>query len=91
MRHLVGAIIGASVLAASPASASWRAANPEVEAASRQPRIAAALDATDRMDRVILARDAKAFSAVFADDAVVNNPSTGSRERLTLSAISRPA
>jgi ketosteroid isomerase-like protein len=74
MRHLVGAIIGASVLTASPASASWRAANAEVEAASRQPRIAAALAATDRMDKAILARDAKAFSAVFADDAVVNNP-----------------
>jgi ketosteroid isomerase-like protein len=26
------------------------------------------------MDRAILARDAKEFSAVFADDAVVNNP-----------------
>ena len=58
----------------SPAAASWRAANADVEAAARTPRIAAALAATERMDRAILARDAKAFSAIFADDAVVNNP-----------------
>jgi ketosteroid isomerase-like protein len=57
-----------------PAYASWRAANPEVAAAALTPRIAAALAAADRMDRAILARDAKEFSAVFAEDAVVNNP-----------------
>jgi ketosteroid isomerase-like protein len=57
-----------------PASAKWRAANAQVEAAARTPRIAAALAAADRMDHAILTRDAKEFSAVFADDAVVNNP-----------------
>lgn len=56
------------------ASAKWRAANPEVAKAVRNPRVAAALDAAMRMDRAILTRDAAAFSAVFADDAVVNNP-----------------
>jgi hypothetical protein len=66
--------IGAMLLLSAPASAKWRAANPEVAAAARTPRIAAALAATDRMDRAILTRDRKEFSEVFADDAVVNNP-----------------
>jgi ketosteroid isomerase-like protein len=68
------AILGAAVLAAAPASAGWRAANAEVAVAARTPRIAAALAAAERMDKAILTRDAVAFSAVFADDAVVNNP-----------------
>lgn len=67
-------VLGCLLLAAAPSSASWKAANPEVAAAARTPRIAAALAAADRMDRAILTRDAKEFSAVFADDAVVNNP-----------------
>ena len=58
----------------SPASASWRAANAEVEAAARIPRIAAVLAATEKMDQAILTRDKEGFSAVFADDAAVNNP-----------------
>jgi hypothetical protein len=62
------------LLLGTPASASWRAANPEVEAAARLPRIAAALAATERMDRAILSRDSVEFSAVFAEDAVINNP-----------------
>lgn len=77
MRTSTCALIGALLLTASPAMASWRAANAEVEAGARTPRIAAALLATERMDRAILARDAKAFSAIFADDAVVNNPFNG--------------
>ena len=74
MRSLTCTVLGALMLVSAPASAKWRAANPEVAAAARTPRIAAALAAADRMDRAILARDAKEFSAVFADDAVVNNP-----------------
>ena len=74
MRALFCTAALAAMLVASPASASWRAANAEVAAAARNPRIAAALAAADRMDRAILERDAAAFSAVFADDAVVNNP-----------------
>ena len=74
MRKLTCTIIGAVMLMSTPASAKWRAANAEVEAAARTPRIAAALAAAERMDRAILTRDPKAFSAVFADDAVVNNP-----------------
>jgi ketosteroid isomerase-like protein len=68
------AIIGTVLLAASPTSAGWRAANAEVEAATRTPRIAAALAAADRMDRAILARDGKTFSSIFTEDAVINNP-----------------
>lgn len=74
MRILTCVILGALMLPVPPALASWRAANAEVAAAARAPRIAAALAAAERMDQAILARDAKAFSAVFADDAVVNNP-----------------
>ena len=74
MRTSTCVIIGALILIGAPASASWRAANAEVEAAARTPRIAAALAAADRLDRAILTRDAKEFSAMFADDAVVNNP-----------------
>ena len=67
-------MVGALLLLSGPTSASWRAANAEVEVAAKTPRIAAALAAADRMDRAILTRNAKEFSAVFADDAVVNNP-----------------
>lgn len=74
MWTFIRVIPGALMLISTPVSASWRAANPDVEAAARTPRIQAALAAADRMDRAILSRDAKEFSAVFAEDAVVNNP-----------------
>jgi ketosteroid isomerase-like protein len=74
MAAITWAKAGLLMSAATPAMAGWQAANPAVEAAARTPRIAAALAATERMDRAILTRDAKAFAAVFADDAVVNNP-----------------
>lgn len=74
MRLLTCTILGVNLLMSVPAFASWRAANAEVELAAQSPRIAAALAAAERMDRAILARDAKEFSAVFAEDAVVNNP-----------------
>lgn len=59
---------------AAPAFASWRAANTQVEQAAKDPRIAAALAATERMDAAILSHDPEGFAATFADDAVVNNP-----------------
>jgi ketosteroid isomerase-like protein len=74
MRILTYTILSTLLLPVSPALASWRASNAEVAAAARAPRIAGALAAADQMDRAILARDAKAFSAVFTNDAVVNNP-----------------
>ncbi len=74
MRILTWTIAGMLLSAAAPALASWHAANPAVAAAARTPRIAAALAATERMDRAILNRDRRGFAAVFAEDAVVNNP-----------------
>ena len=74
MRTIAWIIAIAGVVSNAPASATWRAANVEVETAARNPRIAAALAATGRMDRAIPAREATGFSAAFADDAVVNNP-----------------
>lgn len=74
MRAATCFFIGAFLFATAPASATWRAANAEVEAAARNPRIAEVLVATERMDRAIIERNAKDFSAAFAEDAVVNNP-----------------
>ena len=62
------------MLAAVPAHAEWHAASPAVAEAAKQPRIAAALAATARMDAAIIAHDMTGFAAAFADDAVVNNP-----------------
>lgn len=57
-----------------PAQAGWNAANPAVEAAAKQPRIAGAIEAAMRFDQAILTHDVKAFADTFSDDAVVNNP-----------------
>ncbi len=62
------------LLPALPVQADWKAANPSVEEAARQPRIAAAIEAATRFDRAILAHDVDVFSATFTEDAVVNNP-----------------
>ncbi len=70
-RWMAAAIMLASPL---PASASWVAANNDVQTATKIPHIAEALTAADRMDQAILARDSKKFGDSFADDAVVNNP-----------------
>lgn len=74
MRALCLIAVSAIVALATPASAGWRAANRQVTEAAKNPRIAAVLAATERMDRAILAHDVAAFGAIFADDAVVNNP-----------------
>lgn len=74
MSRILIAVIVAWMLPVGPASASWRAATAEVATATKTPRIAEALAATERMDRAILAHDVKEFAAIFADDAVVNNP-----------------
>lgn len=59
---------------AMPASAGWRAANSQVTEAAKNPRIAAALAATERMDKAILSHDVSTFGSIFTDDAVINNP-----------------
>lgn len=67
-------VTAAALLASMPAHAAWHAANAQVAEAVKNPRIAAALEATARMDKAILAHDLEAFAGVFSDDAVVNNP-----------------
>jgi len=57
-----------------PAQAEWRATTPAAQAAAKIPRIAAALEATERFDRAILSKDEATFASLFAEDAVVNNP-----------------
>lgn len=59
MRTSTCILIGPLIVVSVPASGSWQAANPEVEAAARTPRSAAALAAADRTDRAILTRDAR--------------------------------
>lgn len=74
MQTATCAVIGVLLLTSGPAAAKWHPANGQVEAAAREPRIAAALAAADRMDQAILTRNAKEFSDMFAEDAVVNSP-----------------
>jgi len=59
---------------ASPANAAWHATTPQAREAAKVPQIAAALAATERFDKAILAKDEAVFSSLFAEDAVVNNP-----------------
>jgi ketosteroid isomerase-like protein len=74
MRSLAVLPIALLVLVALPAHAAWHAANPAAAEAVKNPRIAAVLDATARMDKAILAHDVSAFGDTFTEDAVVNNP-----------------
>jgi hypothetical protein len=74
MRLPAALLILLPVLGAAPVHAAWHAANPEVTQAIKNPRIAAVLEATTRMDKAILSHDEKGFADAFARDAVVNNP-----------------
>jgi hypothetical protein len=60
-----------------PASAAWKAANPEVTKAASEPRIAAVLSAVDKLDRSVIEDNHADFAALMADDLVVNNPQNG--------------
>lgn len=66
--------LAAWLMMAMPAAAGWQATTPQAAAAARDPVIAEALAATERMDAAILAHDADAFGACFAADGVVNSP-----------------
>jgi hypothetical protein len=57
-----------------PAAAEWRAADARVSAAAQDPRIAAALDAVNRIDASVIADDHAAFVGLLGRDLVVNNP-----------------
>jgi len=74
MHNLSALPILLSMLVAIPVHAAWHATNPAAVEAVKDPRIAAALDATVRMDKAILSHDVPDFTDVFTDDAVVNNP-----------------
>lgn len=64
-------------LSSGAAQADWTAGRPEVTAAARDPRIAAALVAVDAIDRAAMTDDHAAFAALLADDLAVNNPQNG--------------
>jgi ketosteroid isomerase-like protein len=74
MRIPTALLILMPMLAATPVHAAWHAANPQVTEAVKNPRIAAVLAATTRMDKAILGHDLKGFADAFSEDAVVNNP-----------------
>lgn len=63
-----------SLILAAPASADWKAANPEVTQAARNPRVAAVLREVDKIDAAIIAGDKDGFIGPFAADALVNSP-----------------
>ena len=56
------------------AMAEWKAANSEVAAAARDPKIASVLEAVNRIDEALIKDDHTAFAALLAKDLVVNNP-----------------
>jgi hypothetical protein len=56
------------------AIAKWKAANPEVAAAAKDPKIASVLEAVNLIDEALIKDDHAAFVALLAKDLVVNNP-----------------
>jgi ketosteroid isomerase-like protein len=59
------------------AMAEWKAANEQVAAAAKEPRIATVLEAVNGMDAALVKDDHAAFAALLAKDLVVNNPQNG--------------
>jgi hypothetical protein len=56
------------------AMAEWKAANSEVAAAAKEPKIASVLEAVSAIDAALISDDHAAFAALLANDLVVNNP-----------------
>ena len=56
------------------AMAEWKAANSEVAAAAKEPKIASMLEAVNVIDAALIKDDHAAFAALLAKDLVVNNP-----------------
>jgi hypothetical protein len=56
------------------AMAEWKAANSEVAAAAKEPKIASVLEAVNVIDATLIKDDHAAFAALLAKDLVVNNP-----------------
>jgi len=74
MRLPAALLVLLPLLGIAPAHAAWHAANAEVAQAVKNPRIAAALEATNRMEKAVLNHDERGFADAFAQDAVINNP-----------------
>ncbi len=66
-----------ALLLTGSAMAEWKAANEQVAAAAKEPRIAAVLEAVNTMDAALVKDDHAAFAALLAKDLVVNNPQNG--------------
>jgi hypothetical protein len=62
---------------ATPAAADWKAIDPDVVAATRDPQIAGALAAVNAIDHAAMSSDPAGFAAFLADDLAVNNPQNG--------------
>lgn len=52
----------------------WKAANPEVQAAVLDDRIAAVMHAIEKVDAALVANEYAVFAAALAPELVVNNP-----------------
>ena len=52
----------------------WKAANSEVAAAAKEPKVASVLEAVNVIDAALIKDDHAAFAALLAKDLVVNNP-----------------
>ncbi len=76
-RRLSAITWAGALLASAPASAHWTAGNPDVTAAAKDGRIAAALAAVNLSDRAAASGDTTGFQALLADDLAVNNPQNG--------------
>jgi ketosteroid isomerase-like protein len=63
-----------ALIAAAPALAAWTTTSDTVRAAAKDPAVASALAAMNRIDVAIVAGDRDSFVGAFADDAVVNSP-----------------
>ena len=67
-------LIVLAALIGTTAAADWTAANPEVTAAAKNPRVAAVLKRVEALDTAIIVGDKDGFTSAFADDAIVNSP-----------------
>ncbi|MFW2830658.1 DUF4440 domain-containing protein [Sphingomonas sp. ID0503] len=76
-RLMKGVLLVSALIVSAPAAADWKASNPDVEAAAKDDRIAAALTAVGKLDRAAVTDDHAAFAALLADDLAVNNPQNG--------------
>jgi ketosteroid isomerase-like protein len=64
-----------AVIFTASAMAEWKAANSDVAAAAKEPKIASVLEAAvNVIDAALIKDDHAAFAALLAKDLVVNNP-----------------